>query len=693
MIESHKSQLLLAIVTLGILVAASHSFHRNRQWAHRIAMAGCACLGIWAFTLFGQFHDHGVFGHQNFHAHDFYHYYFGGKYLKEWGYGNMYVATVAALEEIGRDEPRKAIRFERIRDLRGSARFMYRDEFMPLAEASRARFTPERWSALKKDLSFLRDKAPDNGWWRGVMLDNGFNPPPSYAVIGGALSNTLPFNETTWKLLGGLDFLLLATGVGAIWYAIGPVPALFTLVILGNTPITTYNWTGGSFLRQVWLFFLMVGVAGLARRRWYTAGAALGASTAAVLFPSLFLVGGLAPLGYRFYKTRSGTPFKRVALAAAVAIAVLVGLSLLLYGPAAWAEWKHRIGAHDITFFDNHIGFKKVVTFAPEVGRQAFGAGDLVYPEWNRALAARAHRGEVIDLLLATLLSGCVVVGALRARPAEACLVVGSGLLVLWTMPAGYYTIYIGVLAAFMLANRNSPLARARFVVVGAALIGALILYRFEHDLITQMFFLSVGWIVCILILSGLYWFERPAIAQTPKQRKRSIAEVTFAAGALALVSAVPRNKLHEAAFVPPAVLHGSRVADMLDVGAKEQEESHHMDIGEDLRVPRDRIDSYGYRVRDECGILRKGRVLRYDLAPAARGGRLVIRTDSFYRGDLLTTINGTPLPAVHLEPRQTLFIYVQIPLPADLGDGPLHVEQSTTATDIALFTVWLLEE
>jgi hypothetical protein len=31
--------------------------------------------------------------------------------------------------------------------------------------------------------------------------------------------------------------------------------------------------------------------------------------------------------------------------------------------------------------------------------------------------------------------------------------------------------------------------------------------------------------------------------------------------------------------------------------------------------------------------------------------------------------------------------------LPSDLGSEPLHVEQETSATDIGLFTVWLLED
>jgi len=259
-------------------------------------------------------------------------------------------------------------------------------------------------------------------------------------------------------------------------------------------------------------------------------------------------------------------------------------------------------------------------------------------------------------------------------------------------MPASYYTLYIGVFAAFMLANRNSQWARARFAVVCSALIASIIMQRYEHDLITQSFLLSCGWIVCILIISSLYWLERPAVPQTFKQREQTIGAAAFIAAVLLAIGGVVRNRHHDAAFLPPAVLRDSRVVDVLDVGPEGQESSHGLEITEALRVPRSLMDTYGYLVKDECGILRNGRKVTYSLAPAPHGGRLVIRTDSFYKGELLTKVNGLPAAAVHLEPRQTLFTYLQVPLPPDLGDGPLHVEHETSATDIGIFTVWLLE-
>jgi hypothetical protein len=222
------------------------------------------------------------------------------------------------------------------------------------------------------------------------------------------------------------------------------------------------------------------------------------------------------------------------------------------------------------------------------------------------------------------------------------------------------------------------------------ALLGAIVMQHFVGDLIVQSFLLSAGWIVCMLILSTLRWIERPPVVQTPMQQRLTLGAAIAVTLALLLVGVIVRDKMHTATFLPPELLGHDHVADEVDLGAPVQEAAHGLAIAEALRVPRQMMDTYGYRVKDECGIIRKDGVLRYDLAPAPHGGRIVVRTDSFYKGDLLTTVNGRSLPAVHLEPRQTMLAYLEIPVPPDI-EGPLHVQQATTASDVGVFTVWLV--
>jgi hypothetical protein len=692
MFEALRPWWTAGVVALGVIVGASWSLRRRWEMAHTAAMAVCAVLGVWAFTQFGAMHDHGALGHRNWHPHDTYHYYFGTKYLKECGYLDMYVATVAALEELGREEPQNAIRFERIRDLRQSSSFLTRAEFAPLEPAVRDRFTAERWQSLKTDLSFLRSKVRDGEWWKKLVLDAGFNPPPTYAVIGGAVSNRLPFNEATWRWLGGMDFVLIGIGVSAIAWALGVVPALFCLVILGNAPVATYVWTGGSFLRQIWLVAFMVGLAALARRRWFLAGVALGAATAVAVFPGFFLFGALLPLVDRFRRTRFVTPIVRLLGGATISIAILTTSSVVAYGWELWHEWIDRIATHSPTLFTNYLGFQKIATFAPEAAAQNFNIGTTLFHEWNGALLARAQRMHTFDVLLRLLLSIWTIAAAVRTRVAEASLVVGSVLLVLWTMPAGYYTIYVGVLAAFFLANRRSRVARKRFIVVAVALVSATVMAPLVKDLIVEQVLLSVGWIVCLVTISSMSWLESPPFPQTRSERVRTISLLAAISLTLFAVGLVSRNTLQTATFLPPTLLGNAHIVDVLDLGMHQDEVVHNVRMDANaLRVTRTRMDTYGYRVNDDARVLRSPTVIHYDLSPSGRGSHLVIRTDSFFRGELLTTVNGRSLPPVHLEPRQTLFAYLEVPLPDDIDGEPLHVVHATTASDVGLFTIWSL--
>jgi hypothetical protein len=186
-------------------------------------------------------------------------------------------------------------------------------------------------------------------------------------------------------------------------------------------------------------------------------------------------------------------------------------------------------------------------------------------------------------------------------------------------------------------------------------------------------------------------WIERPAFRMSPQQAKRWVWGLAGAAVALATMGAIPRDILDPSEWLPPEVLRGGKVVDVLDVGKADSEKKHAMDIGEDLRVPRKYLDRHGYRIEDECGILRKGKTLKYDFAPLHDAGRLIVRTDSFYKGELLTRINGVAMPPAPLDPRQTIFVYLEIPIPAGQSDGGLHVEQEVNAQDVGLFTVWLV--
>ena len=70
-----------------------------------------------------------------------------------------------------------------------------------------------------------------------------------------------------------------------------------------------FAWTGGSFLRQVWLVSLLGAVCALAKRREGLAGALLGIATALRIFPALFLAGPVLALLWEAWETRGASRF------------------------------------------------------------------------------------------------------------------------------------------------------------------------------------------------------------------------------------------------------------------------------------------------------------------------------------------------------------------------------------------------
>lgn len=686
---------LIAVLAIGLSVGMSWSWYHKREHLHRALMVIAALIGFWAYTDFGAMHDHGNRGHQDFHAHDFSHYYLGSKYIKEWGYYGMYVTEVKALEEIGQEVPARSIKFTRIRDLRGAVVYTNdRAEIEALGREYRSHFSDARWNELKTDLRFLRELAPNNDWWFKLVLDAGFNPPPTYAVVTSAVSNVLPLNESTWTKLGALDLVLLGVSALAIGWAFGPVPGLFVFVVLGTTPIRTFPWTGGSFLRHVWVMCLLVGLSFLAKRKHVWGGAFLAASSAAVLFPALFLFGGLVPLAYRAYRYRQPRYLIRAMTGAAAAAVLLGSLSLVAYGPQPWHEWRQRISVHDAGYFANHLGLKKLTSFVPEVTGHDFGGVDALFPDWNKALAERTQRTRYPDLMLAVVLSGILIVSTLRAKPAEAALLVGSGLLGIWTMPAGYYTIYMGGHAAFLLAGRNSWHGRMRFSVFAAMLYLAAVVHRLTGDLLIQSVALSVLWLTCLLVLAAFYWLEKPPVKWEVRRVRQTVLIAGISLGCYVLSACVTRGAVQSGAFLPSTELKGGKIADLVNIGDPASEQSHAFQMGEDQRVPRLYLDVHGYRVADECAILRQGYTATYQLNKAAGPARLIVRSDTYYGdGELQTTANGKPLAPMKLVAHRTMFDYLEVGIPADFPAGPLRIEQHVSgAPDVGLFTAWLVQ-
>ncbi len=529
LVLDHTVQIL--ILTVGGLLTVNLAAHRYPRggWARRFTLAVLgllALLSVFAYLRFGRLQEYGRFGRHTYHYHDVYHYAFGAKYFRELGYFGLYDATWVALDELEREEglqtPARFI--PTVRSLESVFTVKPAAELRRVAPEVRGRFAPARWAEFRGDLRTLLGMGWEVPWWRTMLFDLGFNPPPSWVVVCGTLANAVTFTPTSFEIFPLLDLTLVVVGGGLlVLRAFGPAAAFAYVILFGNNFFASYAWTGGSFCRQPWLFLLTAGVACLKldRPRW--AGALLGAAAAFRVFPLLFLAGGAVALGATALHDRAR---RRAAveylLAAAVVAAALVGASLLAFGLDPWRDFFAKISQHNRIFWVMHVGFPRLAAWAPGIERQNFWyeEGLVRFAAWQGRLEAiRAGREPWVTLVQAAATLAARGISA-RLRACQAALVVGGTLLFFWAMPANYYYIYLALFPAVFTTERGSATDALRAGLPFALLVGMALCPLVSADQIVQNALLNA--LVAaffVLLLLSLAGDERAALAGWLRRR------------------------------------------------------------------------------------------------------------------------------------------------------------------------------
>jgi hypothetical protein len=155
--------------------------------------------------------------------------------------------------------------------------------------------------------------------------------------------------------------------VGVMLWGFGwRVTCVGLLVFATNFPSRFY-WTGGSFLRWDWLFYLVAAVCCLKKERPLLAGLALGYSTLLRVFPLFVFTGPLLAAGYHLYQHRTlDRRAVRFFAGAALAVALLVPVSLQVGGGVdAYRRFAHNTNKHKETPLTNYMGLRTVVAYRP----------------------------------------------------------------------------------------------------------------------------------------------------------------------------------------------------------------------------------------------------------------------------------------------------------------------------------------
>jgi hypothetical protein len=312
-----------------------------------------------------------------YHRWDQYHYYIGAKYFRELGYDSLYKCGVTAQDELGEyrytneDTGRPSLidmsrevrsPDKKIRNLGGDNLLMSAADTLAHPERCKERFSPERWEEYKKDVAFFRTQT-DKTYWEDMQKDHGFNPPPVWTIAGHLFANAAPASTHYLQFLASLDVLYLIGMFVALYWAFGWRVFAASAIFWGCQSPAPFYWTGGAFLRQDWLFW-MVFSACLLRKRYFALGAAALVYSALLrIFPGLVVVGWLGALGWQIYRHRKLTPWQvRMLAGGAIAAAVLVPASIAVCGAGSYRQfYEHTLEVHDQTPLTNHMGLRVLV--------------------------------------------------------------------------------------------------------------------------------------------------------------------------------------------------------------------------------------------------------------------------------------------------------------------------------------------
>lgn len=381
----------IAITAAGCVFYETHRAGERRPISERWKKFAAITLGIAAIVAyFNGFR----FGYPKYyHRWDQYHYYMGAKYFRELGYSGLYKCSAIAQEELGvvnythEDTGRpmqvdfaKEVRHpdKKIRNLGGDNLLMPAASVLdnPVEECKK-NFSPERWELYKEDVKFFRIAA-DKGYWEDMQKDHGYNPPPVWTIAGHYLANLHPATTRYLQLLAAFDIAYILGMFGALFWAFGWRVFAVAAILWGCQSSAPFYWTGGAFLRQDWLFFLVL-AACLTRKRYYKlAGASMVYAGLLRVFPGLAVIGWLTVAGaYLLRHKRMAKHHQRMLLGGVLAAAVLIPLSLHVAGKTSYQQfYRHTILVHDQTPLTNHMGLRVLVAHKPgtdaESGRMKY---------------------------------------------------------------------------------------------------------------------------------------------------------------------------------------------------------------------------------------------------------------------------------------------------------------------------------
>ncbi len=382
-----------------------------RQRTRKILLATFGILGFLTFFNFGFWHFPGFV-----HGWDTFHYYVGSKYFKELHYERLYECVAVADAE----EPnlRRRVELRKLTNLRTNV-VETTAYILAHPEQCKSHFTSERWEAFKNDLRYFRGQESARRW-DDAQTDHGFNGTPVWNVLGTLLANTGSASKLQIYALDAIDPILITVMTGLLWWAFGWRAIAVAIIVFGTNFPSRWYWTGGSFLRWDWIFWMVLAVVLLKKEKPFWAGACISYAAMLRIFPGFMFVAPLLAGAYQFARTRRVEAWiRKILLGGVVACALLIPVSFAVSGgPTVYKEFIFNTVKHQNTPLTNHMGLRTIVAFRPSETSGRMHAQGFVDP-WLHWKEARLKAFKQALPVYVALVAAYLVLLALAIRGLE----------------------------------------------------------------------------------------------------------------------------------------------------------------------------------------------------------------------------------------------------------------------------------
>jgi hypothetical protein len=315
-------------------------------------------------------------------------------------------------------------------------------------------------------------------YWNDMQKDHGYNPPPVWTVMGHVLASLQPASPGYMQILAGIDIAFFAGMFAAVYWAFGWRVFSVALIFWGCQLPAEYFWTGGAFMRQDWVFYLVLSGCLIRKRYFAWGGATFAYSTLLRVFPGVLLVGWVVVFVQHLIKHKRVHPdHMKVMMGGILATALLVPISIAMSGADSYKDFYHHIQVHNKTPLTNNMGLETVLSQGSD-GRMEYVRDEKLLDPFSKWKEMRRSRLKALRPFHFVLLAGLAyvfwkVVSRVKSLWIAQALSLGVVICIV-EVTCYYYSMFI--LAAYLSRKRRGV---EQWILVVAGISQLLVVNRY----------------------------------------------------------------------------------------------------------------------------------------------------------------------------------------------------------------------